>query len=91
MASLEYMINHVFLPPQLPQDDDSGSTDDIPLLQEVGAALDAFQSYLPMQQHQKLDTCARMVKTVLKLRDSGSGLDREKLGKCLEEMKVHGK
>ena len=45
LQSLMYLFHHVFLPPQLPQRDDSGGQHDAALLTVVADALEDFGSF----------------------------------------------
>ncbi len=47
---LDFIINHVFLPPKLPQKDDSDDTKNVYLLVKLREALESFQAHIPEQQ-----------------------------------------
>ncbi|CZT11794.1 uncharacterized protein RCO7_11377 [Rhynchosporium graminicola] len=49
-SDLEYIITHVFLPPKLPQKDDSNPDRDLALTEILKAALDSFQAQLPARE-----------------------------------------
>ena len=57
--SLEYIINHVFLPPKLPQEDDSSPINDSALTNEVLRALEAFDAM--QSQASNMTSLARSV------------------------------
>lgn len=52
-GTMSYVVNHVFLPPQLPQADDSGNYEnDVKLLKLCESALKTFQRYLTSHDEQ---------------------------------------
>ena len=86
----EYIITHVFLPPKLPQGDDSDSEHDSALIGECGAALRAFQARLPSQEHWRWVAPIMMLCKMLELRDPSGDMLSEKVEISLETMKVRG-
>lgn len=89
-SRLEYIINHVILPPKLPQEDDSNTDHDVHLLQKCQAALEAFQATLPPPERSDWIPCKEMVSSLLKMRSYGGDLIEEKVKVALEEIKSGG-
>lgn len=87
---LNYIINHVFLPPKLPQKDDSNDTKSAALIGQVLAALRSFQAYVPEHERPEWIGCTKMVGSMLELRDHVGGLMAEKLQITLREMMSGG-
>lgn len=86
MASIsEYIITHVFLPPKLPQEDDSNSEQDSALIEECRAALMSFQACLPGQERWVM-----MLSKMLELRDPSGDMLSKKIEISLETMKTKG-
>ncbi|KAI4225246.1 MAG: hypothetical protein L6R40_008378, partial [Gallowayella cf. fulva] len=83
---LDYIINHVFFPPKLPQKDDSDDTKSAALIGQVLAALRSFQAYIPEQELPECIACIKMVGRMLELRDQVGGLMAEKLQETLRKM-----
>ena len=83
---LIYVINHVFLPPKLPQEDDSDDTKTITFIEQILAALRSFQAHVPEQERPEWIACVKMVGNTLELRDHFGGLDVEKLQRTLRKM-----
>jgi hypothetical protein len=78
--SLAYIINHVFLPPQLPQEDDSDHVKSLALESLCKTALEQFQRRIPDEQPWGLRVQAsiRMMGHMIKLRErSGDMLPQE--------------
>lgn len=92
MASIsEYIIAHVFLPPKLPQEDDSNSEQDSALIEECKAALSLFQACLPGQEHWRWVAPIMMLSKMLELRDpSGGDMLSKNVEISLEKMKTKG-
>ena len=70
------MLNHVFLPPKLPQADDSKLEHDIALCEFTYRASVDFQGLLPEDQQQQWSSIVRMLEMLL---DSTIRLDRATL------------
>jgi hypothetical protein len=88
--SLSCIINHVFLPPKLPQEDDSGVVKDSALIVECKAALEAFQAHLPSHECRRWAACIRMLRKMLELRDPSGDMISEKVEATLESMADQG-
>jgi hypothetical protein len=86
--SLRYIINHVFLPPKLPQEDDSHVKNDYALIEECEGALRSFQAQISPNEHWRWAACTRMLSKMLEMRDvSGdtiSGKIEESLGSMVD-------
>jgi hypothetical protein len=83
--TFHYLINHVFLPPKLPHQDDTNPVHEKTLLETVSTALQRFRSYFLPSERLELDRCIRMINALVYLRD-GNGflnlavLDKELVG-----------
>ncbi len=83
---LNYIINHVFLPPKLPQNNDNDVTKSAALIEKVLAALRCLQAHIPEQERSEWTTCIEMVGNMLELRDHFGGLVAEKVETKLGKM-----
>ena len=88
--NLDYIINHVFLPPKLPQKDDSDVTKDSSLVEELLVALKSFQAHIPEQERLEWIPCIKMVCNMLQIRDHFGGLVAKKVVTTLREMVDEG-
>ena len=88
---LNYIINHVFLPPKLPQKDDGDATKSVALIEEVLAALKLFQAHVSEQEKSIWTSCLKMVGNMIHLRDHSGGLVAEEVETMLREMMDGGK
>jgi hypothetical protein len=88
-GNLSYVINHVFLPPKLPQVNDSNFEMEFNLGKQCEAALELFQTHLSAQTHSKWATCAKMLKNLLALRRRGD-MELDEVGRYLGEMEING-
>ena len=84
--ALDYIINHVFLPPKLPQKDDSDVTKASSLVEELLAALESFQAHVPEQERLEWVHCIKMVRNMLQIRDHFGGLLAKDVETALREM-----
>jgi hypothetical protein len=85
---LSYIIEHVFLPPKLPQKDDSEYWKDFTLGRHCLDALVNFRDFVPA--HGKWATCCKMVRNMLALRDPSEGMLLDGIGRSLAEMEMNG-
>ena len=83
---LNYIVDHVFLPPKLPQKDDGNARKSASLLDELLAALRSLLAHIPEQKRTEWNPCIKMVGNMLELRDHLGGLVAEKVQTTLKEM-----
>lgn len=83
---LNYIINHVFLPPHLPQKDDSGVKETNALIDMVLAASELLQNHIPEQEHSEWLPCIKMMRNMRKLKDKSGNIIAKKLKTALKEM-----
>ena len=88
-SKLSYIITHVFLPPKLPQEDDSDFENDSSLVDECCAALRSFQAHLE-QEHGKWTNPILMVSRMLELRGPSGHMLPDEVDASLERMKKGG-
>lgn len=88
--SLFYLINHVFLPPKLPQKEDSDVVQESALIEECEAALRSFQAHLPSNEHWRWAACTRMLSNMLKMRDASGDMASGKVETSLGSMVNRG-
>jgi hypothetical protein len=88
-GALSYIVNHVFLPPQLPQEDDSG-LGEILLLEECKAALGSYLANLSSGGHWKWAACSAMVSNMLRIRDYSGDLAPDQVEASLRGMTPEG-
>ncbi|OBT60140.1 hypothetical protein VE03_10212, partial [Pseudogymnoascus sp. 23342-1-I1] len=85
---LRYIITHVFLPPKLPQKDDSDINHDLALINEFTVALESFQALLTDQEHLRWSGLVVMLSNMLELRGPPGDLLSEKVEISLERIKT---
>lgn len=84
---LTYTFHHVFLPPRLPQKDDSSFAHDMSLVKGVLEALIAFDEH---QDSPQLQSCVKMLRCMIDMRDSAALLE-SRLDKALISMESGGR
>jgi hypothetical protein len=89
--SLLYSINHIFLPPKLPQEDDADITEDLALTEECRAALESFVAHLPPEDHSKWASCRKMLSRMLEIRDPCGDMIVENVEMSLGQMTSGGR
>ncbi|KAF9894652.1 hypothetical protein FE257_006540 [Aspergillus nanangensis] len=85
-----YLLHHVFLPPQLPQQEDYNSEYESILLDNVISALGNFQAYLRTQEGEIIDCIIAMVSRLRKTRDWHGDVNEAALKEALEELDTSG-
>ncbi len=83
---LGYIINHVFLPPKLPQKNDNDFTKRASVIEELLVALRSLQDHISEQERSEWVPCIKMVSNMLELRDHFGGLVAGKLETTLRKM-----
>jgi hypothetical protein len=84
---LLYMLNHVFLPPKLPQADDTNRDRDIALCRLVHDASLEFAGFLSQPQQQQWSIVNKMLRTQLKI---AQVVDKDVLAKDILSLKDGG-
>jgi hypothetical protein len=87
--SLYYLLRHVFLPPQLPQETDRNDAKDYLLTERVYHILKRFGDTLHAGAQPSLTNCVSMLGNLLASR-TPSGLDSETLNAQLSSMANKG-
>jgi hypothetical protein len=64
LSNLQYAVNHVFLPPELPQHDDQTVAHDKFLCDHVCGSIVAYQAGLPAQESSQWDSILTMVENL---------------------------
>ena len=83
-----YMINHVFLPPELPQEDDRNECREWSLMEDVLIGLQRFRGLLPSDQQGLglLDRCSDLMERMKRTRDQNGFLLKEILDAEVEKL-----
>lgn len=82
-----YSINHVFLPPELPQEDDSSEFCELLLTEDVRIALQGFRALLADQPGvEPLDRCSDLVQRMQRIRGEHGHLAGEVLDTEMEKL-----
>lgn len=88
--AFKYQIHHVFLPPELPQKDDTNPWHEKALMETVGSALKRFESYFQPDERPELNRCIRMVSSMIHLRDASGFLNSATLDKEIVDLRDNG-
>ena len=83
---LNYIINHVFLPPKLPQKDDSDNLMNVALIEKVINALKSFKDHVPEQEGPGWNSCIKMANHMIELRNHSGELVAGKVEIALKQM-----
>ena len=87
---LNHIINHVFLPLELPQRHDENVSADRFLVEEVLKTLQGFKQHLPNHEESEWLSCIGMVQKMLFVRQDSGGLVQDKLEQTLVRMASGG-
>ncbi|KAI5806049.1 hypothetical protein EDC01DRAFT_638496 [Geopyxis carbonaria] len=90
LAHLEFIINHVFLPPRLPSTSDENSRfSNAALLKAVHAGIKDYKVYGETpENHREVTTCVEMLSTMCEL-ETGDTLDVAAFSWHLHHLKLH--
>lgn len=85
LETLHYILNHVFLPPKLPQEDDNVQPNlgDIILCQLAYDAAVQFPQYLLGNQHKQWAVVTKMLKNLL---DTTQAFEKEEIALKIENL-----
>ena len=88
--SMTYIINHVILPPKLPQSDDSEVSNDSALLDTLQDGLERFQEHMPEQDRLPWVPLTGMVRNMHSLRTASRRLAIDSTEQALKQMASKG-
>ncbi|KAF9474197.1 hypothetical protein BDN70DRAFT_334295 [Pholiota conissans] len=87
IEDLHYILNHVFLPPKLPQSNDNemlNKTGDLALCKLAYKAAASFPEHLPIQQRAQWATVIKMLKSLVDMVDADGGFTAQ--GELVEKI-----
>ena len=88
---LDYRINHLILPPRLPQKDDTTEENELSLLQFVLDGLQEYAGWTESEESQKWAACAKMLSQMIFVRTNKGFLEPERLQNALKNLCSGGK
>lgn len=90
--AITYLVHHVFLPPKLPQEDDSSDEHDKIMINTTLAALLQFKALFPHKRADGIDQVIALVSVSKDVHASASGgIDESKLKDALQLLCKEGK
>lgn len=92
LASFQYMLNHVILPPQLPQEDDYDAEHEAVLLDTVLDCLCDFKKYVGSEEVEITDLAIAMMTNLRDTQDTSRGvfsINEKELCKALKTLGQH--
>lgn len=90
--SLEYMIHHVVLPPQLPNNGDDGDfqAEDIVLLKKLSSALETFAALYSCEGKEAIQSVSAMIRNAQSILEHDGGIDEKSLIETLKDISSKG-
>lgn len=85
-----YLINHIFLPPKLPGEDDYEPKHEKSLLELLSEALSAYKSHIPVDQDDAVNSIASMIDRTKDVHDYHGHVNSSKLKSRLHELCEQG-
>ena len=91
-VELQYAINHVFLPPKLPQngDDEHAVANEMSLLRIVCTAFDCFRTHVQPVAVTAVDEAHAAIRQLCSLRDENGGVEAKKLQSMFRNLSEKG-
>ena len=83
---LNYIINHVFLPPKLPQKDDCDVSKTNALIDMMLEASEVFQDHIPKHERSEWVPCIKMIRSMRELKDRSGNLMPKNVETALRTM-----
>lgn len=85
-----YLINHIFLPPKLPGEDDYEPKHEESLLELLSDALSVYKSHIPVDQDDAVNSIISMIDRTKEVCDSHGHVTDSKLKSALHEFCEQG-
>jgi hypothetical protein len=90
-SQLEYIFNHVFLPPNVPQNDDYQDSNEKVLLRVVGYAMNKFKNHVSHDMALVIEQVGSMIDRLSRLLDRDGITNGERLRKALANLGTEGR
>ncbi|ELQ36795.1 hypothetical protein OOU_Y34scaffold00639g1, partial [Pyricularia oryzae Y34] len=89
-TSFMYMVNHVFLPPKLPEGDDSDPTNSSTLQSTVLRITEKFEDFVPSAKHGLVRSAVAMIRRMVQAQDQNGNVNYIRLEGVLQELSHSG-
>lgn len=83
---VDFIINHLFLPPKLPQDDDREVWLEYALLRLVAGATATFAHVVPQEQQLAVRLVAEAISKLIASRDENGAVSFDKLSQAFQSL-----
>jgi hypothetical protein len=90
-SQLEYIFNHVFLPPNVPQQDDYQDSAEKVLLRVVGHAINQFKNHVSHDMALVIEQVGNMIDRLSRLLDRDGITNGERLQDALANLGTEGR
>ena len=90
LNAITYMIHHIFLPPELPQEDDFDPQHERILLDTISDALQMFKTAAEYGQQDIIESVRVMIGHLRISRDDSGAIDEGKFESALRELPKRG-
>lgn len=88
--AIMYMIHHVFLPPQLPQEDDFDPEHEMKLLNIICETMQMFKACAKPDQQEALQSASTMMESLRRILDDLGFISEHELKDVLQELSTKG-
>ncbi|QBZ66698.1 hypothetical protein PoMZ_13682 [Pyricularia oryzae] len=89
-TAFEYVVNHFFLPPKLPQGDDWTPSNRSTLQSALLAFIEKFRAFVVSRRYALVDSAASMIRRMVMAQDETGNINCDNLGKVLQEIGQSG-
>ncbi|TLD03313.1 uncharacterized protein PgNI_12330 [Pyricularia grisea] len=89
-TAFDYVVNHFFLPPKLPQGDDWTPSNGSTLQSALLASIEKFRAFVVSRRYALVDSAAAMIRRMVMAQDETGNINCDNLGKVLQEIGQSG-
>lgn len=83
-TAFDYVVNHFFLPPKLPQRDDWTPLNGSTLQSALLASIEKFRAFVVSRRYALVDSAAAMIRRMVMAQDETGNINCDNLGKVLK-------
>ena len=88
---MDFLVNHIFLPPKLPQEaDDPNAGNERILIEQLKTSAEAFKEHADGHQKERMKVVCEMLESILYIKPNGRAIIKGSLSDKINGMKPGG-